>query len=168
MSKKSRRRNKILAAGAALLGASKMGLLGGKTAAGLTGDKMASARKLMTSDVAMRGKTPSLPIAKVEITKKIPGIKVDKDVISSGPFKMFGASNKTAGGKKFSAESIEKFKAANRAQEERRAKLKMGKSDRTDVPGFFGMKFDKPLFNKGKMVKARGGGMARTKPTKLS
>jgi hypothetical protein len=166
MSKKSRRRNKILAAGAALLGASKMGLLGGKTAAGLTGDKMASARKLMTSDVAMRGKT-TLPIAKPEIiTKKIPGIKVDKDVISSGPFKMFGASNK--GGKKFSAESIEKFKAANRAQEERRAKLKMGKSDRTDVPGFFGMKFDKPLFNKGKMVKARGGGMARTKPTKLS
>jgi hypothetical protein len=165
MSKKSRRRNKILAAGAALLGASKMGLLGGKTAAGLTGDKMASARKLMTSDVAMRGKTPSLPIAKVEITKKIPGIKVDKDVISSGPFKMFGASNK---GANFSAESIEKFKAANRAQEERRAKLKMGKSDRTDVPGFFGMKFDKPLFNKGKMVKARGGGMARTKPTKLS
>jgi hypothetical protein len=164
MSKKSRRRNKILAAGAALLGASKMGLLGGKTAAGLTGDKMASARKLMTSDVAMRGKT-SLPIAKVEITKKIPGIKVDKDVISSGPFKMFGASNK---GANFSAESIEKFKAANRAQEERRAKLKMGKSDRTDVPGFFGMKFDKPLFNKGKMVKARGGGMARTKPTKLS
>jgi hypothetical protein len=165
MSKKSRRRNKILAAGAALLGASKMGLLGGKTAAGLTGDKMASARKLMTSDVAMRGKTPSLPIAKVEITKKIPGIKVDKDVISSGPFKMFGATNK---GANFSAESIEKFKAANRAQEERRAKLKMGKSDRTDVPGFFGMKFDKPLFNKGKMVKARGGGMARTKPTKLS
>ena len=165
MSKKSRRRNKILAAGAALLGASKMGLLGGKTAAGLNGDKMASARKLMTSDVAMRGKTPSLPIAKVEITKKIPGIKVDKDVISSGPFKMFGASNK---GANFSAESIEKFKAANRAQEERRAKLKMGKSDRTDVPGFFGMKFDKPLFNKGKMVKARGGGMARTKPTKLS
>ena len=165
MSKKSRRRNKILAAGAALFGASKLGLLGGKTAAGLTGDKMASARKLMTSDVAMRGKTPSLPIAKVEITKKIPGIKVDKDVISSGPFKMFGASNK---GANFSAESIEKFKAANRAQEERRAKLKMGKSDRTDVPGFFGMKFDKPLFNKGKMVKARGGGMARTKPTKLS
>jgi hypothetical protein len=165
MSKKSRRRNKILAAGAALLGASKLGMLGGKTAAGLTGDKMASARKLMTSDVAMRGKTPSLPIAKVEITKKIPGIKVDKDVISSGPFKMFGASNK---GANFSAESIEKFKAANRAQEERRAKLKMGKSDRTDVPGFFGMKFDKPLFNKGKMVKARGGGMARTKPTKLS
>ena len=165
MSKKSRRRNKILAAGAALLGASKMGLLGGKTAAGLNGDKMASARKLMTSDVAMRGKTPSLPIAKVEITKKIPGIKVDKDVISSGPFKMFGATNK---GANFSADSIEKFKAANRAQEERRAKLKMGKSDRTDVPGFFGMKFDKPLFNKGKMVKARGGGMARTKPTKLS
>jgi hypothetical protein len=32
MSKKSRRRNKILLAGAALLGASKLGMLGGKTA----------------------------------------------------------------------------------------------------------------------------------------
>ena len=33
MSKKSRRRNKILLAGAALFGASKLGMLGGKTAA---------------------------------------------------------------------------------------------------------------------------------------
>ena len=181
MSEKSRRRNKaILAAGAALLGASKMGLLGGKTAAGLTGDKMASARKLMTSDVAMRGKTPSLPIAKVEITKKIPGIKVDKDVISSGPFKMFGATNK---GANFSAESIEKFKAANRAQEERRGfsslKDKMAKAaaDRAAKKIAFNQKVSANnanvkkvgnYFKKGTMVKARGGGMARTKPTKLS
>ncbi len=167
MSKKSRKRNKILLAGAALLGASKLGMLGGKTAAGITGDKMASAKKAMTSNAAMRGKT-TLPIAKPNITKKIPGKVVDKNVISSGPFKMFGVNNKTAGGKKFSEESIAKFKEANKKQIERRAKLKMGKSNTSDSPGFFGMRFDKPLFNKGKMVKARGGGMARTKPTKLS
>ena len=180
MSKKSRRRNKILAAGAALLGASKMGLLGGKTAAGLNGDKMASARKLMTSNAAMKGKT-TLPIAKPEIiTKKIPGIKVDKDVISSGPFKMFGASNK---GANFSAESIEKFKAANRAQEERRGfsslKDKMAKAaaDRAAKKIAFNQKIAANnanvkkvgnYFKKGTMVKARGGGMARTKPTKHS
>ena len=180
MSKKSRRRNKILAAGAALLGASKMGLLGGKTAAGLNGDKMASARKLMTSNAAMKGKT-TLPIAKPEIiTKKIPGIKVDKDVISSGPFKMFGASNK---GANFSADSIEKFKAANRAQEERRGfstlKDKMAKAaeDRAAKKIAFNQKIAANnanvkkvgnYFKKGTMVKARGGGMARTKPTKLS
>ena len=179
MSKKSRRRNKaILGFGAALLGASKLGMLGGKTAAGITGDKMASAKKAMTSNAAMRGKT-TLPIAK-PITKKIPGIKVDKDVISSGPFKMFGASNK---GANFSAESIEKFKAANRAQEERRGfstlKDKMAKAaeDRAAKKIAFNQKIAANnakvkkvgnYFKKGTMVKARGGGMARTKPTKLS
>ena len=166
MSKKSRRRNKILLAGAALLGASKLGMLGGKTAAGISGDKMAKAKKLMTSNDAMRGKTLTAPIDKVEI-KKIPGRVVDKDVISSGPFKMFGVSNKTPGGKKFSDESIAKFKEANKRQIERR-KSKMIKRGTTDKnPGLFGFTFDKPLFKKGTMVKARGGGMARSKPTKL-
>jgi hypothetical protein len=163
MSKKSRRRNKVLLAGAALLGASKLGMLGGKTAAGITGDKMATARKAMTSNDAMRGKN-LLPKAKPEIVKKVPGKIVKKDVLQSGPFKMFGVKTDN----KFSQESIDKFKAANKKQIERRAKLKMGKSNTSDSPGFFGMRFDKPLFNKGKMVKARGGGMARTKPTKLS
>ena len=162
MSRKSRRRNQILGALALGIGASKLGMLGGKT----------DVSKMITSDGggkdASKMMTKVKPIAKPVITKKIPGRVVDKDVISSGPFKMFSAKNKTAGGKKFSDESIAKFKEANKRQIERRAKLKMGKSDRTDVPGFFGMKFDKPVFNKGSMVKARGGGMARTKPTKLS
>jgi hypothetical protein len=50
MSKKSRRRNKILGALALGIGASKLGMLGGKTASGIAGDKMASARKAMTSE----------------------------------------------------------------------------------------------------------------------
>ena len=166
MSKKSRKRNKILLAGAALFGASKLGMLGGKTAPGIAGDKMASAKKAMTSNDAVRGKTLTAPLEKVEI-KKIPGRVVEKDVISSGPFKMFGASNKKVGGKKFSEESIAKFKEANKRQIERR-KSKMIKKGTTDKnPGLFGFTFDKPIFKKGTMVKARGGGMARSKPTKL-
>ena len=36
------------------------------------------------------------------------------------------------------------------------------------TPGIFGFRFKDPFLSKGKMVKARGGGMAmRTKPTKL-
>ena len=146
------------------IGASKLGMLGGKTASGIAGDKMASARKAMTSDVAMRGKTV-LPIAKPEVTKAFPK-KVGKDVISSGPFKMFGAGKKTVGGKKFSDESIAKFKAANEAAAERRAKLKMGNVDRPDVPGFFGMKFEKPLFKSGGSVMAKCK-LGRNKKTKI-
>jgi len=165
MSKKSRRRNKILGALALGIGASKLGMLGGKTASGIAGDKMATARKAMTSDVAMRGKTPIMPKAKPEITKAFPK-KVGKDVISSGPFKMFGAGKKTVGGKKFSDESIAKFKAANEAAAERRAKLKMGNVDRPDVPGFFGMKFEKPLFKSGGSVMAKCK-LGRNKKTKI-
>jgi hypothetical protein len=43
----------------------------------------------------------------------------------------------------------------------------MKKSTDSKNPGLFGFTFDKKLFNKGTMVKARGGGMARNKPTKL-
>ena len=166
MSKKSRRRNKILGALALGIGASKLGMLGGKTASGIAGDKMATARKAMTSDVAMRGKTPIMPKAKPEIVKKAFPKKVGKDVISSGPFKMFGAGKKTVGGKKFSDESIAKFKAANEAAAERRAKLKMGNVDRPDVPGFFGMKFEKPLFKSGGSVMAKCK-LGRNKKTKI-
>ena len=162
MSKKSRRRNKILGALALGIGASKLGMLGGKTASGIAGDKMASARKAMTSDVAMRGKTPKLPIAKPDIAKKIPGKIVEKDVLQSGPFKMFGAKTDN----KFSKESIDKFKAANAAAAERRAKLKMGDVDRPDVPGFFGLKFKKPLFKSGGSVMAKCK-LGRNKKTKI-
>ena len=61
MSKKSRKRLKALALMGAALGASKLGLLPtgstvGKGAMG-AGDKFAAARKAMTSDAAMRGRS---------------------------------------------------------------------------------------------------------------
>lgn len=62
MSKKSRRRNKILLASAALLGASKLGMLGGKT----------NATKMITSGGggkdAAKMVTKSKPISKVTTT----------------------------------------------------------------------------------------------------
>ena len=165
MSKKSRRRNKILGALALGIGASKLGMLGGKTASGIAGDKMASARKAMTSNDAMRGKTPIMPKAKPEITKAFPR-KVGKDVISSGPFKMFGASNKTPGGKKFSQESIDKFKAANEAQIQRRKNMSGSMKKVSEGPSLFGFRFEKPLFKSGGSVMAKCK-MGRNKKTKI-
>ena len=165
MSKKSRRRNKILAAMALGIGASKLGMLGGKTASGIAGDKMASARKAMTSDVAMRGKTV-LPKAKPEIMKKAFPKKVGKDVISSGPFKMFGAGKKTVGGKKFSDESIAKFKAANEAAAERRKNMGAGMKKVSEGPSLFGFRFEKPLFKSGGSVMAKCK-LGRNKKTKI-
>ena len=53
--------------------------------------------------------------------------------------------------------------------EKRALKKKTSLSKKTNKknPGLFGFTFDKPLFKKGSMIKARGGGMARTKPTKM-
>src|SRR5210317_2440280 len=162
MSKKSRRRNKILAAMALGIGASKLGMLGGKTASGIAGNKMASARKAMTSDVAMRGKTPKLPIAKPDIAKKIPGKIVEKDVLQSGPFKMFGAKTDN----KFSQSSIDKFKAANKAAEERRKSMGAGMKKVSEGPSLFGFRFEKPLFKSGGSVMAKCK-LGRNKKTKI-
>jgi len=162
MSKKSRRRNKILGALALGIGASKLGMLGGKTAAGIAGDKMATARKAMTSDVAMRGKTPKLPIAKPDIVKKVPGKIVEKDVLQSGPFKMFGVKTDN----KFSQSSIDKFKAANKAAEERRKNMGAGMKKVSEGPSLFGFRFEKPLFKSGGSVMAKCK-LGRNKKTKI-
>jgi hypothetical protein len=162
MSKKSRRRNKILAAVALGIGASKLGMLGGKTATGIAGDKMASARKAMTSDVAMRGKTPKLPIAKPDIVKKVPGKIVEKDVLQSGPFKMFGVKTDN----KFSQSSIDKFKAANKAADERRKNMGFGMKKVSEGPSLFGFRFEKPLFKSGGSVMAKCK-LGRNKKTKI-
>ena len=162
MSKKSRRRNKMLAAMALGIGASKLGMLGGKTASGIAGDKMASARKAMTSDVAMRGKTPKLPIAKPDIVKKVPGKIVEKDVLQSGPFKMFGVKTDN----KFSQSSIDKFKAANKAAEERRKSMGSGMKKVSEGPSLFGFRFEKPLFKSGGSVMAKCK-LGRNKKTKI-
>jgi len=162
MSKKSRRRNKILGALALGIGASKLGMLGGKTAAGIAGDKMATARKAMTSDVAMRGQTPKLPIAKPDIVKKVPGKIIEKDVLQSGPFKMFGVKTDN----KFSQSSIDKFKAANKAAEERRKNMGAGMKKVSEGPSLFGFRFEKPLFKSGGSVMAKCK-LGRNKKTKI-
>ena len=162
MSKKSRRRNQILGALALGIGASKLGMLGGKTASGIAGDKMATARKAMTSDVAMRGKTPKLPIAKPDIVKKVPGKIVEQDVLQSGPFKMFGVKTDN----KFSQSSIDKFKAANKAAEERRKNMGAGMKKVSEGPSLFGFRFEKPLFKSGGSVMAKCK-LGRNKKTKI-
>ena len=122
---------------------------GGKTASALAraktlkgDDKMATARKLMTSDAAGKVATKA------------------KTIKSSSPFKMFGVKEMP------SESNIAKFKAANKRQIERRKAMKMGDSDRTDVPGFFGMKFKKPLFKSGGSVMAKCK-LGRNKKTKI-
>ena len=122
---------------------------GGKTASALAraktlkGDnKMATAKKLMTSDAAGKVATKA------------------KTIKSSSPFKMFGVKEMP------SESNIAKFKAANKRQIERRKAMKMGDSDRTDVPGFFGMKFKKPLFKSGGSVMAKCK-LGRNKKTKI-
>jgi hypothetical protein len=162
MSKKSRRRNKILGALALGIGASKLGMLGGKTAAGIAGDKMATARKAMTSNDAMRGKTPIMPKAKPDIVKKVPGKIVKKDVLQSGPFKMFGVKTDN----KFSQSSIDKFKAANKAAEERRKNMGAGMKKVSEGPSLFGFRFEKPLFKSGGSVMAKCK-LGRNKKTKI-
>jgi hypothetical protein len=162
MSKKSRRRNKILGALALGIGASKLGMLGGKTAAGIAGDKMATARKAMTSNDAMRGKTPIMPKAKPDIVKKVPGKIVKKDVLQSGPFKMFGVKTDN----KFSQSSIDKFKAANKAAEERRKSMGAGMKKVSEGPSLFGFRFEKPLFKSGGSVMAKCK-LGRNKKTKI-
>jgi hypothetical protein len=162
MSKKSRRRNQILGALALGIGASKLGMLGGKTAAGIAGDKMATARKAMTSNDAMRGKTPIMPKAKPDIVKKVPGKIVKKDVLQSGPFKMFGVKTDN----KFSQSSIDKFKAANKAAEERRKNMSGSMKKVSEGPSLFGFRFEKPLFKSGGSVMAKCK-LGRNKKTKI-
>ena len=203
MSKKSRRRNKLLLAGAALLGASKLGMLGGKTA-GINVDKGRGSelgKKFRTPEKFTKSVGTS---TKVNVKKAYPRLKVDsignvtKDGVTSvtknkntkfvnlnsskgtgtgiyqGGKKVSGLNQKSinvlksgeieTGGKTFKNKvEYRKFKDAERLKKRNTVSKKSTKKN----PGFFGFTFDKPLLNKGSMVKARGGGMARNKPTKL-
>ena len=189
MSKKSRKRNKLLLAGAALFGASKLGLLGGKSTASNVVGKTPEFRKSFVKP----------KVKKVEyITKKakvIPGKKVNfkGEVISKG--KNLGVGNtKTKfvstkatnpgifqGGKKISGLNQKainvlsdgKIQTGGKTYADKKAyssAMKIKRGENTDgVKGFLN-KFvlgEKTKLNRGKMVKARGGGMARSKPTKL-
>src|SRR5210317_529648 len=87
MSKKSRRRNKILLAGAALLGASKLGMLGGK---GVPTGASGSTKSLFTSDKAYSPDKFKKSIGPSKVTTKFPKLKVDstgnvfKDGVNTG------------------------------------------------------------------------------------
>ena len=158
MSKKSRRRNRMLAAMVGLAGASKLGLLS-KSPIGKSGvyDTAAKARK-----AGMTAKTPLLVRAK---DAALEGVKkaVPKGNVKSIIARPDGSIQKGS--------QIFKDKAAyaEAMRKKRAAKTPLtreGISKKT--PGIFGFRFKEPFLSKGKMVKARGGGMAmRMKPTKL-
>src|SRR6056300_1536107 len=204
MSKKSRKRNKILLAGAALLGASKLGMLPGSKTAGVNIDKGRG------SELGLKYRTPEKftksvgTSTKVNVKKAYPRLKVDsignftKDGVTSvtknknTKFVNLDSSKGTGsgiyqGGKKVSGlneksinvlkdgkiekggKTYENKKTYSDAMKKSRASKRntVSKKSNSDKPGLFGFTFDKPLFKKGTMVKARGGGMARSKPTKL-
>ena len=195
MSKKSRRRNKLLLAGAALFGANKLGLLGGKTQiTGATGKN-----KRLFTDIAKKGVAPQ----KVNVKKSFPRLSVDstgkvtKDGVTSvtknkkslfinrdpklgtgtgiyqGGTKVKdlnpNAINVLSDGKiQAKGKTFENKKAYSDAMKKMRADKRTTSMKKvSDGPSLFGFRFDKPLFKSGSMIKARGGGMARTKPTKM-
>ena len=198
MSKKSRRRNKILLGAAALFGASKLGLLGGKTQ--ITG--AAGKDKRLFTDIKTKKFTKPIGPQKVN-TKSFPRLKVDsvgnvtKDGVTSvtknkktlfvnrdpklgtgtgiyqGGTKVKDLNPRSinvltdgkisAGGKTY--ENKKAYSDAMKIQRANKRKTAMTKV--SDGPSLFGFRFNKPLFKSGSMIKARGGGMARTKPTKM-
>jgi hypothetical protein len=191
MSKKSRRRNKLLLAGAALFGASKLGMLGGKSTASNVVGKTPEFRKSFVQP----------KVKKVEyITKKakvIPGKKVNfkGEVISKG--KNLGVGNKKTkfvnlspdkgkvgiyqGGKKISGLNQKainvlsdgKIQTGGKTYADKKAyssAMKIKRGEKSGGVKNFLNKFilgEKTQMKMGNMVKARGGGMARNKPTKL-
>ena len=159
MSKKSRRRNQVLAAGLAAIGASKLGMLGGKTASGIAGDKMASARKLITSDKAYSPKRfmeSQIGKAKSGITElkrsDLPSKRNMKSIFVQDDGSIIKGTTKYADKKVYSD-----------AMKKARGESESGFKDFLNK-AILG---PKTQLKKGKMVKARGGGMARMKPTKL-
>ncbi len=199
MSKKSRKRNKVLLAGAALLGASKLGMLGSKpvgssNVVGKTPEFRKSFVKPEKFKTAIGPTKKDYPRLKVDsignvtkdgvtsVTKntKTKFVNLDSSKgtgtgIYQGGKKVSGLNQKSinvlkdgkieTGGKTFAdKKEYRKFKDAERLK---KRSTSMTKKTTSDKPGLFGFTFDKPLFKKGTMVKARGGGMARSKPTKL-
>ncbi len=204
MSKKSRRRNKMLLAGAALFGASKLGMLGGK---GIPTGASGSSKSLFTSDKAYspnKFKKAVGPTKKLTTKKPFPRLKVTStgDVIKDGVNKGVGntktkfvntdvSSGKKVGiyqgGKKISdlnpkainVLSDGKISSGGKTyanKKEYASAMKAKRATKKKEAGS-GVKnfFNKVLLGEktqlkskgGTMVKARGGGMARSKPTKL-
>lgn len=167
MSKKSRRRNKMLAAIVGLAGASKLGLLpsAGKIGMGKSDvmQKAAMARKK-----AINAKGAALVGPKEKVIDGITKLK-RSDLPSPRNMKsIFVGDDGTI------TKGLERFKNkeiyAKTMRERRGRKTPLTTEGISkETPGIFGLRFKEPLFSKGKMVKARGGGLAKggMKPTKL-
>ena len=156
MSKKSRRRNRMLAAMVGLAGASKLGLLS-KSPIGKSGvyETAAKARK-----TGMAAKTGSLKGAAAETVKNLMPAKGNVKSIIARPDGSIQKGSQIFKDKAAYAKAMRKTRAAKTPL------TREGISKQT--PGIFGFRFKEPFLSKGKMVKARGGGMAmRMKPTKL-
>ena len=138
------------------LGAAALGRMG--SASGIAGDKMATAKKLMTSDAAVKG-------------------SAKKFAIADGPLKgaaatAVKAATKTGPGIKITEamkdKNLQNFQESIKRLKERRgtgAVMSKVTSD-SKTPGFFGFKFDKPLFKSGGSVMAKCK-MGRNKKTKI-
>ena len=200
MSKKSRKRNRLILAGAALFGASKLGLLGGKSTASNVVGKTPEFRKSFVKDKPVLGKTKDFRKS-FTTNKKVPKLSVTStgDVIKKGVntgvgnkktlFANYDANVKSGtgiyqGGKKIkdlnpkaiNILSDGKISSGGKTYADKKAyssamKIKRGERSGGGVKNFLnkfmlGEKWQ--LKSKGgTMVKARGGGMARNKPTKL-
>tara|TARA_Y100000289_G_scaffold29490_1_gene29184 strand:+ start:1019 stop:1492 length:474 start_codon:yes stop_codon:yes gene_type:complete len=156
----------MLAAIVGLAGASKLGLLpsAGKIGMGKSDvmQKAAMARKK-----AINAKGAALVGPRDKVIEGITKLK-PSDIKGRNPKSIYAMPDGSL------EKGLEKFKNkeiyAKTMRERRGRKSPLtteGISKKT--PGIFGFRFKEPLFNKGKMVKARGGGLAKggMKPTKL-
>ena len=138
------------------LGAAALGRMG--SASGVVGDKMATARKLMTSDTAMKGSAKKFASADGPLrgaaatavkaaTKTGPGIKITEAMKDK---------------------NLQNFQDSITRLKERRGQGAVMSKVTSDskTPGFFGFKFDKPLFKSGGSVMAKCK-MGRNKKTKI-
>ena len=136
------------------LGVAALGRMG--SASGIAGDKMATARKLMTSDAAVKGSAKKFAIADGPLkgaaatavkTKTGPGIKVTQAMKDK---------------------NLQNFQdSITRLKERKGQSAKMSKvTSDSKTPGFFGFKFDKPLFKSGGSVMAKCK-LGRNKKTKI-
>jgi hypothetical protein len=152
MAKISKRMKKALALG---LGVAALGRMG--SASGIAGDKMATARKLMTSDTAVKGSAKKFAGAEGPLRGAAATVK---------------ASTKTGPGIKITEamkdKNLQNFQDSITRLKERRGQGAVMSKVTSDskTPGFFGFKFDKPLFKSGGSVMAKCK-MGRNKKTKI-
>lgn len=165
MSKKSRRRNKMLAAIVGLAGASKLGLLPSAKKIGMgKSDVMQKAAMARKKAINAKGAGAMLkgPIDGITKLKRsdLPSPRNMKSIFVGDDGTI------TKGLERFKNKEI--YAKTMRERRGRKSPLTTEGISK-DTPGIFGFRFKEPLFNKGKMVKARGGGLAKggMKPTKL-